>query len=389
MKKILLVVLIPVLYLAAGGASYYLASTGEIPKLPEENTSLNLSDTSEVQDGLERAQAFVRENLVTDGHVNLRSRVNGTVTDRRTNSEAVSYYLLWNAKAGNKEAFDSTWRFVEDHMLAERGYMMWRLNASDEVETDGANIASDADLRTLKALLIAEDRWGGYEDEIDGLAAAVQEIAIGDGYLLPYAGVNGEVWRADEVWLSYTNFEVFDALANRRGAPWPAVYANMKNASLTSQTEKGLYNTKLVNGTYSYDLDGDGFSVNSLWLMVRNAESGDEELQESARKSLQFYKEKYNEVDGELFAVYSEKGAPLTPYDTSWVYALVGRAAVALGDERFADAMVQELLRAQLDKGAISEGDGTVSQFTIQESILTMQDYLALRANAYKDETLK
>jgi len=45
-----------------------------------------------------------------------------------------------------------------------------------------------------------------------------------EGYLAPYGGVSGEnaTWTANEVWLSYSDFTVFRALAERRELPGTA-----------------------------------------------------------------------------------------------------------------------------------------------------------------------
>jgi hypothetical protein len=75
----------------------------------------------------------------------------------------------------------------------------------------------------------------------------------------------------------------------------------------------------------------------------------------------------------------------LTSYDAPWVYALVGRAAVALGDEEASKKFVDKLITFQVSDeksklyGALPEGKGEVSrvgQFTMQESILTLQAYV-------------
>lgn len=160
----------------------------------------------------------------------------------------------------------------------------------------------------------------------------------------------------------------------------------MKKAVLKSQIQNGFYNTKVTEeGEYNNELDGEGYSINSLWVMVRSAESRDSELMQSARKSLEFYKNAY-EKDNSLYLSYDENGNAISEDQSPWVYALVGRAAIQLKDADFSDKMLRELFKFQvMDKdsrlnGAFAEGSAELpyaGQFTIQETILTLQTYLS------------
>ena len=134
---------------------------------------------------------------------------------------------------------------------------------------------------------------------------------------------------------------------------------------------------------YGNSIDAGGYSINSMWMMVRNAESKDADLMKSARRSLQFYKDKFM-TDTELYAQYDSNGDSLSPQDNPWVYALVGRAAIALDDKGFSQLMIQKLIEHQVSDnqsilfGSFPEGYGNetkVGQFTMQESILTLQDF--------------
>ncbi|MFW5747118.1 MAG: hypothetical protein ACOCWQ_06240, partial [Nanoarchaeota archaeon] len=120
-----------------------------------------------------------------------------------------------------------------------------------------------------------------------------------------------------------------------------------------------------------------------LWIMVRSAESNDPRLEASAQQALEFYKRKF-EQDNELYGTYTSSGDAINPYDAVWVYALVGRTAIALDDEEFASAMMQRLSERQIMEsenigyGAFAENqDLHVTQFTQQEAITTLIDYSA------------
>lgn len=419
MGKVLFLIGIVAVYIALALVFKGLIVFGIIDKSPPVIYKVEGSDKvmpiaeSVIKKHLDAAKFYFESNFVeVNGHINLyialeKNSDNDLITDQNnvletigvvdniedynTNSEAASYYLLWTAQSHEKLKFDNQMEFIEQNMLQPTfGYMMWRLSENDSVINDGSNIASDADLRAIKALLLAEKQWGDpkYTKLIDKLAQGLEKVAITkDGYLAPYGGVSGEssTWTSDEVWLSYTDFTVIKELSKRRGQVWVTVYENMKQASIKAQLENGMYNSMLTTSRkYGNEIDGGAYSINSMWMMIQNAESKDKELVASAKKSLEFYKNRFS-IDGELYDKYGSNGDALSPADTPWVYALVGRAAIELNDKEFSRAMMQKLLEKQIfgtnssNVGAFPENHGSVlrvGQFTMQESILTMQQFV-------------
>ena len=364
----------------------------ELPSSPKDNANIDsIVEAVDITRNLRSAQTFVLSKLVRQNrHINLYWTTGDGLPDfNNTNSEALSYFLLWNAREKNKEEFDKGFEFVQTRMMHKSGYLMWKLDANDNASLDGSNIASDADLRTLKALYIASEQWKDerYTDMIDRLATGLEKVAVtSDNYLSPYGGMSGDTaWTAREVWLSYTDFTVLKRLSTRE--PWKSVYTNMKQAFLDAQLDNGLYNPELTESRDEGNgLDLGEYSINSMWMMVRAAESDDAELQASARKSLDFYKKKFS-TDNAVYSSYTSSGEP-SFVESAWAYALVARAAIALEDAEFSKDMINKLISFQvMDNnsvyfGAIPEGaDKRVGQFTMQEAILTMQDFVE---KAYK-----
>lgn len=408
--KLLFIAALFLLYVIAGFSFWFLANAGILAKLPPTPINLVGNDTIEELHGIDiienliAAQEFFKQEFLRqNGHIELYRTLsqNGTLSDdANTNSEAVSYYLLWAAQTGNKEEFDSELLFIEENMLSPIGYLMWQLTPEDIVnplDKSGSNIASDADLRAIHALLIAEERWKDerYTRVISTLTTGLERTAItSDGFFAPYGGASGNsTWVADESWLSYSDFVAFRELANREGEPWVSVYDKMKRAILGAQLQNGLYNSELTKQRkYGNGIDANGYGINSLWIMVRAAESDDVDLRASASKSLAFYKSQFAR-NLEIDTLYGSNGDALSPGDAPWVYALVGRAAVALGDREFSDTMLLKLLEKQITNcssqyyGAFPEGAPgkeqlRVGQFTTQEAILTMQAYVLSRGES-------
>lgn len=404
LPKMMILVGILVLYLGIGSVLLVLVNSGTLKKAPLPPIEGDLGTDSlpspirvAPSETIELSIEYVNRNLrKPSGHIDLYKKFyekQNITQHNHTNSEAVSYYLQIMAQQGNKEAFDAQLAYIMKNMIhPEGGYLMWRLDDKDYADAEGQNIAPDADLRMLRALYIAKDRWGDpqYDTAINQIAKGLEKVAIRDGYLVAYAGWSGDKpWQADESYLAYSDFQVFDRLSNTREGPWREVSANMRKVTLEAQIWNGLYNSvyfidpsKHGGSRYGTHIDGGVYGINSLWIMVRFAESNDPALMKSAQKSLDFYVEKYK-ADGAIYTAYDSSGKPTTKDESPWAYALVARAAHALGDKSFAQIMERRMLNFQDTDpnsphyGAIVEGaqgDERVGQFTMQEAILSMQE---------------
>jgi hypothetical protein len=399
--KMLFLLSILVLWLLIGVSVKMLVIAGFIAPLPptpviEQFTDQELSLAELTGKGsvsMDSAYSFLKSRIVRpDGHVNLVFPINSSRNNfddsNYTNSEAVSYFMLISATMNDRSSFDTALNFATTRMAhPDFGYLMWRLNDKDVAVGNDRNIASDADLRAISALAIARQSWpsGDYSSATKSLAKSMERVAITpDFYFAPYGGVrDGALWTADEVWLSYSDFNAFRFLSKEYGNPWTRVYDNMKSATLKSQLPSGLYNSVLASDRKTFSsLDGNNsYSINSLWVMVRASESQDKDLIDSSRKSLAVYKRNFVS-HGRIVTSYDSLGNPLSRDESPWAYALVARAAINLGDEDFARSMIDKLLSYQDDDSASSsfgafiegsEGNLRSTQFTQQESLLTLQ----------------
>jgi hypothetical protein len=396
------------LWLAAFLALVLLVRVGVIPYDP---VTIPVPDNGTDSDyPVPRTAPHVTLKLMTDavdrlfindnGHVDLYYPLRGQNISQanHTNSEAISYSMQIAAQNEDKARFDRQLTFMERKMQHPSGILMWRLDDQDIASGEGRNTAPDAELRALKALYLAKDRWGDprYDKAIDRLAEGLEYVAVKDGLIVAYGGADGKPWRADESWMSYYDFQVIDRLANTRRGVWNDVAVRTRNVTLGAQLWNGLYNSGyFLDGReqpYGNGIDGGVYSINSLWILVRLAESDDPQLMTSARKGLHFYQEKYA-GDSKIYASYDSSGNVVDEYEATWAYALVARAAYALGDKAFGQLMLDKMLMTQDEDpksdayGALIEGaagDERVGQFTNQEAILTLQESLG-KARRFTD----
>ena len=398
LPKLAIILGVVLVYLAVAATLILLVNNGTIPQAdPPEDTSTVYEDdnaplpaTYNLTQRKEAAISYVEEHLTQpNGHINtyepLREQTIQGAND--TNSEAISYSLQIAAQANNQEIFDRQLDYLENYLQHPRGFLMWRVEEDYQARGEGRNNAHDADLRVIRALYIAHDRWGEerYLRLIDEIATGLELVAITpDNRLAAYGGMSGDTpWMADESYLAYSDFQALERLANTRGGAWVEVEENMRQITLDAQLENGLYNSEYwPTSGYGTGIDGGVYSINSLWIMVRFAESNDEELMQSAREGLEFYREQYAQ-ERLIYAAYTSSGEPAVDYEAIWAYALVARAAHALGDDSFGEVMITRMLEYQDTNqqsesyGAFIEGDAgdeRAGQFTIQESILTLQE---------------
>ena len=154
--KIFILLGIVMIYVIIGVSLRFAVSAGVLEKAPlpieqseGTDTVLEIIAPQSIITNLQSAQSYFKNNMAKpSGHVNLYITTGNdkSLEDENTNSEAVSYYLLWLAEAGNRAEFDKELEFLQLKMLHPKfGSLMWRLQENDSVIDDGSNIATDAD----------------------------------------------------------------------------------------------------------------------------------------------------------------------------------------------------------------------------------------------------
>ena len=111
-RKMLLLAMVVVLYLTLGIGFQAMVHLGVIhktqaPQVATPQPSMfEFESNPAISEHLSAAQAFFQQHLAdSSGHVNLYLSLNpGAYSDdNQTNSEAISYYLLWSAQQGDKK----------------------------------------------------------------------------------------------------------------------------------------------------------------------------------------------------------------------------------------------------------------------------------------------
>jgi endoglucanase len=164
----------------------------------------------------EQLRSAFLERYVEDGRVVRKDQGDDTV------SEGQAYGLLIAYAADDRDRFDDIWSWTKRHLLTDDDLLAWRWTPDGGV-ADGQS-ASDADLDTARALVLAGDGWGESRYTAAGkrMAAAVldHETATTDlgRILLPGPWADAEPYRYDA---SYASPAAYRVLASATGdARW-------------------------------------------------------------------------------------------------------------------------------------------------------------------------
>lgn len=108
-------------------------------------------------------------------------------------SEGIAYGMLLSAYMDDQATFDQLWGYAKSHFNAN-GFMHWRIDANNQVT--GLNGATDAEEDMAFALIVADNKWGGYEAEAKGLISRMLEHEVEAG---TYVLKPGDAWGGSSV----------------------------------------------------------------------------------------------------------------------------------------------------------------------------------------------
>lgn len=199
-----------------------------------------------------------------------------------TISEGHAYGMLLAAYMGDKKTFDALEAYRVAHRNAN-GLMPWVIDQNGVVADSGA--ASDADEDIAFALLLADQRWGGYWTPMNSVLTAIKtHMVYPAGSAYPYLLKSGDDGWWDDIHPGYMAPAWYKAFATYTGdAFWTSVtnrsyqyladidanaaYANASTGLLPDRTADG-------SGTVDPDTAARWFSWNAIrapWRLAADA----------------------------------------------------------------------------------------------------------------------
>lgn len=280
----------------------------------------------------EAAEGFLSEYIDTDGRVVRRDQGGDTV------SEGQAYALLVAVGIGDRDTFAEVWSWTEDNLQRPDGLLSWRW--ADGAVVD-ASSASDADLDTARALVLAGTAFADPQLSADGIALGqavldLETVRTGAGRIL----VAGN-WATEEPFAynpSYVSPAASGLLAQASGDPrWAELDEGSRvvTAALLAESElppdwaqvRADGTVEAMPGAQGRGNDGVRYSYDATRTPVRLAESC-----ASADRALAAQLVDVLDRSGADTAALDLGGAALTG-DESAVAAVGQAAAVAAGGD--------------------------------------------------------
>lgn len=311
-------------------------------------------ETDPVAAATATGQSFLRAYVDPDGRVVRRDEGGDTV------SEGQAYALLIAVALGERQRFAAVWAWTRQHLQRPDGLLSWRWADGAVVDQ---NSASDADIDTARALLLAGERFADPNLTAAGreLAAAVlaaETVPVGTGLLAPTtatpatgAAIEGSgLLLTGGTWASATPAAVNPSYFSPRAEQLFSSATGDSRWASASRTQRALVwqliGTGLlppdwvqvdVAGTATPRADPSGrpprFGLDAARLPIRMAESCDPADRALAAELLPTL----DRPAVDVVAGYSLDGTPLVEWTHPVALVGVAGAAEAAGQEQLSD----------------------------------------------------
>lgn len=295
---------------------------------------------------------------------------NGALLPRGTVlSETQGLMMHYALAANNKALFDNSLAYARNHMTRS-GLCAWQ-TVNGEMASVNASLD---DLRLVEALLFAEEKWGGYTQELAYRERALYAKCIEGGWMRDYVGLNNDQV-ASEVTLCYQDAAAMRALAGYREG-WTAVadQAEQLLAQGVISDEFPLYWPRYDVNKASYT--GNLLQMNEAMVTVLHAAKAGIPQE----KTLDWLQARLQE--GYIAAGYTPEGRVASGYEfeSTATYALLVQIGIAAGRPEMALCAMQEMERLRAFEAPVVGGygasDGTLLYtFDVVQALLAWQQW--------------
>ncbi|HEX3028668.1 MAG TPA: glycosyl hydrolase family 8 [Clostridia bacterium] len=260
--------------------------------------------------------------------------------DKETLSESIGLIMEYSVASDRKELFDREYEYLRDHLLSEGNYIRWKY---------GRDITCNSlidDLRIIRALLNAHEKWGGreYFDSAGFMQETIFTSQVRDGGICELYDWKYRIAK-DVMPLCYPDFYTMNRL-NAFNNGWVKVgddaVKTVKNGLI--KQGKPLFNKyyNFENESYSMDEEMSENKGVCLTYTIYTALH----LAEINENTEQFTKWLKNEMKkGRLYAWYHPISLkPVQKIESTAVYALAAMYADKVGEDKLAERLTDKML---------------------------------------------
>ncbi|EIF6296998.1 glycosyl hydrolase family 8 [Clostridium perfringens] len=287
-------------------------------------------------------------------------------------SESEGIMMLYSVNANNKELFDEHFDIVKE-MRLKNGLISWR-KEGDENSPSSATID---ELRIIKALLLANNRWNSfyYKFYAINIANSLLKHAEENETLVDYIDNYG---KGNTTTLCYLDLPTMKLLS-QVDKKWEGIYEKsnsiIENGKISEEVP--LYRKVFYEETQKYDEEENVDFLLSTIVILNRIEAGENE-----ESSIKWIKEKFKK-DGFLVATYNGKNGDATSQiESPSIYSNVALIANYIGDKELFIKAIDKLKYYQIKNkdsvlygGFGDEKTNSVYSFDNLNALLAFQKY--------------
>ena len=238
-------------------------------------------------------------------------------------SESEGLILLYNLERDNREEFDKNLEYIKQNMIMENNLLSWRIENGEKINRN----STIDDLRVIKALLLADEKWDNIEYRKLALkiASGIKKEVVDNNSLSDfYDGYN----KSDITTLCYLDLPTLRMLSNIDYRNWKSIYD--KSIELLDggyiSDEIPLYAKSYNRLENTYD-EEDIDTLLSMIIILNKIEDA-----RDVTTSISWIKNKFKK-DGKIFAFYSrENGEPISDIESTAIYSILVQIGSNIGD---------------------------------------------------------
>lgn len=231
-------------------------------------------------------------------------------------SESEGMMLIYYLERNEKENFDKVLNYIENNMILDNNLISWRVEGNNKNQTS----ATIDDLRIVKALLLANERWGKfhYRKLAIKISRAINEKLLDVDVLSDFYDGYG---KSDITTLCYIDLPTLDYLSNI-DYKWKKVYSGslklLNDGYISNKVP--LYRTNYNRKTKKYDNENTTDTLLSLICILNKLE-----LNQSAKSSIDWIENKFKK-DEAIYSKYNvSNGEKASDIESTSIYALLVR----------------------------------------------------------------
>lgn len=260
-------------------------------------------------------------------------------------SESEGLILLYNLERDNKEELDENLNYIKQNMIMENNLLSWRVECGEKSNTS----ATIDDLRVIKALLLANEKWNDmkYRKLALKIASGIQKELIDNNSLSDF---NDGYNKSDTTTLCYLDLPTLRMLSNIDYRNWKDIYD--KSIELVEggyiSDEVPLYAKSYNRLDNAYD-DEDIDTLLSMIIILNKIDDA-----RDVTNSTTWIKNKFKK-DGKIFTSYSrETGEPMSEIESTSIYSMLVQIGSKIGDFEL-EVMAMDRIKAFQIKNTKSE----------------------------------